>query len=98
MEFLDAKKISSSWSNEIFNYKKLSERATLILTLDEKFIIKSKDNLEQFNRDNNLFTFEEDDTETTANYSYIGYEFLSKILFEQNTKNTLTLESTPMVF
>lgn len=45
-----------------------------------------------------LFTIEKEDTESTANYSYMGYEYLSKILFAQNTKNTLTLESTPMVF
>lgn len=38
------------------------------------------------------------DNQLTANYSYMRYEFLSKILSAQNTKNTLTLESTPMVF
>ncbi|MGA5688156.1 hypothetical protein [Cytobacillus pseudoceanisediminis] len=48
--------------------------------------------------DNILFAIEVEDTKSTANYSYMGSEFLSKILFAQNTKNTLTLESTPMVF
>ncbi|MBU8732883.1 phosphotransferase [Cytobacillus oceanisediminis] len=43
MELLDIKNI---------NFKKLSERATLVFTTDEeKFIIKRKDNLEQFNRE-----------------------------------------------
>ncbi|QOK30101.1 phosphotransferase (plasmid) [Cytobacillus oceanisediminis] len=50
MELLDIKNISSSWGIEISNFKKLSERATLVFTTDEeKFIIKRKDNLEHFN-------------------------------------------------
>ncbi|WP_256816640.1 phosphotransferase enzyme family protein [Cytobacillus sp. Bac17] len=66
MEFFDFKNISSSWGIEINNFKKLSERATLIITNDdEKFIIKRKNNLEQFNselkligllRNNNFLT------------------------------------------
>ncbi|OCA88428.1 hypothetical protein A8F94_24525 [Bacillus sp. FJAT-27225] len=49
MEFSDINNISSNWGIEIYNFKKLSERATLILTNDEKkFIIKRKDNLKQF--------------------------------------------------
>jgi hypothetical protein len=45
-----------------------------------------------------LFTNEEEDIELTSNYGYSGYDLLSKFLFAQNQKNTLTLESTPMVF
>lgn len=48
--------------------------------------------------DNILFAIEVEDTKSTAKYSYMGNEFLSKILFAQSTKNTLTLESTPMIF
>ncbi|MCM3617678.1 phosphotransferase [Sutcliffiella horikoshii] len=57
MEILDIKKITSSWGIGIKNYKKLSERATLIVTNDEdKFIIKRKDNLEQFNNELKLIS------------------------------------------
>ncbi|WP_433747756.1 phosphotransferase enzyme family protein [Falsibacillus pallidus] len=66
MDYVDIKNISSSWGIEINNHKKLSERATLIITNNnEKFIIKRKDNSENFNselkligllRNNNLLT------------------------------------------
>lgn len=48
--------------------------------------------------DNILFTSEKQVTESSEIYSYVGCEFLSKIVFAQFSKNTLTLESTPMVF
>ncbi|WP_053366469.1 phosphotransferase enzyme family protein [Bacillus sp. FJAT-27245] len=49
MEFSDINNISSHWDIEIHKFKKLSERATLIFTNDEKkFIIKRKDDLKKF--------------------------------------------------
>lgn len=62
-------------------------------------VIKEDDNqLLKVGNENILINIAEDDNDSTVVYSFTGYGFLSKILFAKNTKNTLTLESTPMVF